>query len=90
MEVRARVKYSGESLGGSFLGDRALLGRTETHFAEVIMLRWALGFFVVALIAAILGFGGVAVAAAGIAKIIFYIFVALFLISLISHLASRT
>jgi uncharacterized membrane protein YtjA (UPF0391 family) len=54
------------------------------------MLRWALGFFVVALIAAILGFGGVAVAAAGIAKIIFYIFVALFLISLISHLATRT
>jgi uncharacterized membrane protein YtjA (UPF0391 family) len=57
---------------------------------EVIMLRWALGFFVVALLAAILGFGGIAVAAAGIAKIIFYIFVALFLISLISHLASRT
>ena len=55
-----------------------------------MMIRWALGFFVVALIAAVLGFGGVAVAAAGIAKIIFYIFVALFLISLISHLASRT
>jgi len=54
------------------------------------MLRWALGFFVVAVLAAILGFGGIALAAAGIAKIIFYIFVALFLISLISHLASRT
>jgi uncharacterized membrane protein YtjA (UPF0391 family) len=54
------------------------------------MLRWALGFFAVAVLAAILGFGGIMLAAAGIAKIIFYIFVALFLISLISHLASRT
>ena len=54
------------------------------------MLRWALGFFVVALIAAVLGFGGIAVAAAGIAKVIFYIFLVLFLVSLISHLASRT
>lgn len=54
------------------------------------MLRWALGFFVIALIAAVLGFGGIAVAAAGIAKVIFYIFLALFAISLIGHLASRT
>jgi uncharacterized membrane protein YtjA (UPF0391 family) len=53
------------------------------------MIRWALGFFVIALIAAVLGFGGIAVAAAGIAKIIFYIFIALFVISLIGHLASR-
>jgi uncharacterized membrane protein YtjA (UPF0391 family) len=90
MEAMTAVKYLRESLGSPFSVTGALLGRTETDFAEVIMLRWALGFFVVALIAAILGFGGVAVAAAGIAKIIFYIFVALFLISLISHLASRT
>jgi uncharacterized membrane protein YtjA (UPF0391 family) len=55
-----------------------------------MMIRWALGFFVIALIAAVLGFGGIAVAAAGIAKIIFYIFLALFVISLIGHLASRT
>jgi len=54
------------------------------------MLRWAIGFFIVALIAAVLGFGGIAIAAAGIAKIIFYIFLALFIISLLSHLASRT
>ena len=54
------------------------------------MLRWALGFFVIALIAAVLGFGGIAVAAAGIAKIIFYIFLAIFLISLIMHFARGT
>jgi len=50
------------------------------------MLRWAFGFFVVALIAAVLGFGGIAVAAAGIAKVFFYIFLVLFVISLLAHL----
>lgn len=50
------------------------------------MIRWAIGFFVVALLAALLGFSGVAVAFAGIAKILFYIFVVLFVITLAGHL----
>ena len=54
------------------------------------MLRWAIGFFIVALVAAVLGFGGLAVAAAGIAKFIFYIFLILFAISLIAHLSRGT
>jgi uncharacterized membrane protein YtjA (UPF0391 family) len=54
------------------------------------MLNWALMFFIVAILAAILGFGGVAVAAAGVAKIIFYLFLVLFLVSLIMGLARRT
>ena len=44
------------------------------------MLRWAFAFFIVALVAALLGFTGVAVAAAGIAKILFFIFLILFLV----------
>lgn len=51
------------------------------------MLRWALIFLVVALIAGALGFTGVYVAAAGIAKLLFFIFVVLFVVSLIMHLA---
>jgi uncharacterized membrane protein YtjA (UPF0391 family) len=57
---------------------------------EVMMLRWALGFFIVALLAAVLGFSGIAVAAAGIAKVLFFIFLVLFLVSLVSHLLRRT
>ncbi|HZV59391.1 MAG TPA: DUF1328 domain-containing protein [Candidatus Eremiobacteraceae bacterium] len=53
------------------------------------MLRWALGFFVVAIIAALLGFSGIAVASAGIAKLIFYVFLVLFLVSLVGHLFRR-
>lgn len=50
------------------------------------MLSWALSFLVIALIAAALGFGGIAGTSAGIAKILFFIFIALFVISLIARL----
>lgn len=53
------------------------------------MLYWALVFFVVALIAAFLGFGTIAGAAAGIAKILFFVFLVLFVLSLIFGLAGR-
>jgi uncharacterized membrane protein YtjA (UPF0391 family) len=54
------------------------------------MLYYALVFFLIALFAGVLGFGGIAVAAAGIARILFFIFLVLFLVSLISHAARRT
>jgi len=50
------------------------------------MLMWVVLFFVIAFVAAIFGFTGLAVAAAGIAKIIFYIFIVLFVVSLVVHL----
>ncbi|MCJ8142768.1 DUF1328 domain-containing protein [Ancylobacter sp. A5.8] len=45
------------------------------------MLSWALTFLVVALIAAVLGFGGIAGTAIEIAKIIFFVAIILFLVS---------
>lgn len=50
------------------------------------MFGWALTFLVVALVAAVLGFGGIAGAAVSIAKIIFFIAIVLFAISIIAHL----
>src|SRR6478609_8362129 len=47
------------------------------------MLRYAAIFFVIAIIAAIFGFGGIAAGAASIAKILFYIFLVLFLVTII-------
>jgi len=41
------------------------------------MLSWAITFLVIALIAAVLGFGGIAGAAVGIAKILFFVFLVL-------------
>ena len=47
------------------------------------MLNWAITFLVIALIAAVLGFGGIAGVAVELAKIVFFVAVALFLISLV-------
>jgi uncharacterized membrane protein YtjA (UPF0391 family) len=47
------------------------------------MLGWAITFLVIALIAALFGFGGIASASAGIAQILFFVFIALFVIALI-------
>jgi uncharacterized membrane protein YtjA (UPF0391 family) len=54
-----------------------------------VMLHYALVFLVIALIAAVFGFGGVAVAAAGIAKILFFLFIIAFVVSLIMHAGRR-
>ena len=47
------------------------------------MLYWAAVFFVIAIIAAVFGFGCIAVGAAGIAKILFFLFIILAVVSLI-------
>jgi uncharacterized membrane protein YtjA (UPF0391 family) len=44
---------------------------------EVVMLGWSISFFVVAIVAAILGFGGLAASAAWIAKALFFGFLLL-------------
>ncbi len=45
------------------------------------MLTWAITFLVIALIAAVLGFGGIAGTAVGIAKILFFVFLVLFIVA---------
>ena len=53
------------------------------------MLGWALTFLIVAIIAAFLGFGGIAFASAGIAELLFFIFLVLFAVTLIASLFRR-
>lgn len=50
------------------------------------MLQWTLIFLVVALVAGLLGFGGLASASAGIARILFGLFLILFIASLVLQL----
>jgi uncharacterized membrane protein YtjA (UPF0391 family) len=57
------------------------LARMET----TQMLGWALTFLVVALIAGVLGFTTIAGTAIGVAKILFYVFLVLFLVSLVMN-----
>lgn len=53
------------------------------------MLHWSLAFFVLAVIAAMLGFGWIAAGAAEIGKILFVFFVVAFLASFLLRLTSR-
>lgn len=53
------------------------------------MLRWAVIFLVIAIIAAIFGFGGIAATAMDIAKVLFFIFIVLFLILLAVGLSRK-
>lgn len=48
------------------------------------MLKWSITFFIIAIVAAIFGFTSIAGAAAGIAKLLFYVFLVLFLVTLIA------
>ena len=52
------------------------------------MLTCVVVFLVIAIVAAIFGFGGIVAAAVDIAKIIFFIFIVLFIISLVMQLGN--
>ncbi len=54
------------------------------------MLYWALLFFVLALVAAFFGFGGIAASAVGIGKILFVVAVVAFIFSAVLGLARRS
>lgn len=53
------------------------------------MLHYAVVFLVIALIAAVFGFGGVAASAVGIAKILFFVFVIMAVVTFVVGLLRR-
>lgn len=53
------------------------------------MLYYAVVFFVIALVAALFGFGGIAAGAVGIAKVLFFIFIVVALATLVLGMARR-
>ena len=54
------------------------------------MLYWALVFLVVAMVAALFGFTGITLVAAGMARILFFLFLIGFVITLILGMARRS
>ena len=53
------------------------------------MLNWVVTFLIIALVAALLGFGGIAGAAVEIAKVIFFIVIVFFLIAVVMGMIGR-
>jgi uncharacterized membrane protein YtjA (UPF0391 family) len=74
---------------GNYFGRSAFVAQVEAKVKpEVhVMLGWVVTFLIVALVAGILGFGGVAGASIEIAKIIFFIAVVLFVVSAVVGVA---
>jgi uncharacterized membrane protein YtjA (UPF0391 family) len=73
---------------GNFQSSNALPARNASRrrtrqFGGFAVLSWVVTLLIIALIAALLGFGGIAGTAIGLAKLIFYIAVILFVVSLI-------
>ena len=64
-------------------------GPQATLSLEITMLYWALMFLVVALVAAIFGFGGIASTATGIAQVLFVIAIIMFVVSLLAGFMRR-
>jgi uncharacterized membrane protein YtjA (UPF0391 family) len=64
---------------------QALTTRGANLQGEFGMLYWALVFLLIAILAGAVGFGGVAVAFAGLAKIVFFVFLVLLVVSLVAH-----
>jgi uncharacterized membrane protein YtjA (UPF0391 family) len=54
------------------------------------MFRWAVVFLIVTFVAGIFAFAGLVLAAAALAKLIFYLFLVLFLLALIAGLLRRS
>ena len=86
----ASVGAAGEGREGMARRLRGRKGRTgdddlptDVTEEDTHVLRWALAFLVLALIALVFGFTGIAADAAWIARILAFLFVVLFLISLI-------
>ncbi|MGJ7040959.1 uncharacterized membrane protein YtjA (UPF0391 family) [Shinella sp. BE166] len=71
---------------GTFPTVRRSSSNTRKEFK---MLYYAVVFLVIALVAGLLGFGGIAGASAGIAQILFFVFLALLVLSLIAGLFRR-
>jgi len=53
------------------------------------MLHYSIVFFVIALVAALFGFGGLAAGAAGIAKVLFFGFLIVAVVTLLMSLARK-
>ena len=89
----SQAKHSGNRIGywlvsGDAIGPK---GRQlpDAPSTEESMLYWALMFLIIAIIAGFLAFGGIAFAAAGIAKILFFIFLVIFVVMLLTGLMGR-
>jgi uncharacterized membrane protein YtjA (UPF0391 family) len=64
-------------------GCRCVIQPFTLNVAEIAMIGWAVTFLVIALVAGLFGFGVIASTSVGFAKILFFVFLVLFVLSLV-------
>jgi uncharacterized membrane protein YtjA (UPF0391 family) len=64
-------------------GEQAAVRTRGNEEQAMTLLKWALIFLVVSIIAGLLGFTGISAASADIARFLFYVFVVIFLVLLV-------
>jgi uncharacterized membrane protein YtjA (UPF0391 family) len=88
-----RIETGGAAVSGTRAREAAFWLRrrrpSRRSITERLMLYWAVVFFIIAIVAGFFGFGGIASAASGIAQVLFFVFVVVFLIALVMGLMRR-
>jgi uncharacterized membrane protein YtjA (UPF0391 family) len=64
-------------------GSAAIGAAGDVAEQSMTILKWALIFFLVSIVAGLLGFTGISAASADVARFLFYVFVVIFLVLLI-------
>jgi uncharacterized membrane protein YtjA (UPF0391 family) len=65
------------------MADRAIVESLMKDSAMSTILKWALIFLLISLVAAVFGFTDIAAASADIARVLFYVFLVIFVVLLI-------
>jgi uncharacterized membrane protein YtjA (UPF0391 family) len=68
-------------MSGELMGRQGRAPEVPEH--AMTILKWALIFFLVSIVAGLLGFTGISAASADIARLLFYVFAVIFLVLLI-------
>jgi uncharacterized membrane protein YtjA (UPF0391 family) len=89
MGRRCRWANNAITASAPSLADANLIPAAANFSQEITMLHYAVVFLVVALIAAIFGFGGIAAGAVEIAKILFFIFAIMAVVTFIVGLVRK-
>jgi uncharacterized membrane protein YtjA (UPF0391 family) len=80
------LSFRSQRSGTGAAGARYAPAKTSPQRKAYIMLKWALIFFIVSIIAGVFGFTGISAATAGIARILFFLFLVIFLVFLVMSL----
>lgn len=90
LNINANSRHTRCGTAPALIETPAASGFTNSTSWESSMLHYAVVFFVIALIAAVFGFGGIAAGAAEIAKILFFIFIIIAAVTFVMSLLRKS